>query len=324
MCWLAVSILFSLAAFAQTTTCNWIKKGSGSNGNQLGCAFTVSSGQERIYMIHLPQNFDPDKGLVFMYHGAYQNQHFYGNTGWFQVSDENGFAFVGAQNDTCETGWGSKCGADEAYSLELIEAAISNLKLNRQRIFLTGFSAGAVFTHLMASRHSDLFAAAAAYEGDYIGKPDNPYYQAPAGPVSILTINSTESRGMSYCGTKRGWWSADEVFNYWAKSAALNCREITKGSLCDGPPVRDQLGTPTQVTMKKASSCFAGTEVVFYALIGGFHRYYNDRVELTAPPGNKLAPYNPNFNSRTGTYLAQIIWNFFNSHPKRITPPANR
>ena len=80
----------------------------------------------------------------------------------------------------------------------------------------------------MASCHSDLFAAAAAYEGDYMGKPDNPYYQAPARPVSILTINSTESPEMSYCGTKRGWWSADEVFNYWARSTALNCREIYK------------------------------------------------------------------------------------------------
>jgi len=87
---------------------------------------------------------------------------------------------------------------------------------------------------------------------------------------------------------------------------------------------RDQLGTPAQVTMKKAGNCYAGTEVVFYALIGGFHRYYNDKVELTTPPGNKLAPYSPNFNSNTGTYLAQIIWNFFNAHPKRVTPPAKR
>jgi hypothetical protein len=68
MCRLALSICLTAPLVAQTTTCNWTRKGSGSNGNQLGCAFTVNSGQERIYMIHLPQNFDPDKGLVFMYH----------------------------------------------------------------------------------------------------------------------------------------------------------------------------------------------------------------------------------------------------------------
>ena len=109
MRWLALAILLSVTAFAQTTTCNWSKKGFGINGNQLGCTFTLRSGQERNYMIHLPPSLDPDKGLVFMYRGAHQNQYFYGNTGWFRVSDDNGFAFVGAVNDACETGWGSKC-----------------------------------------------------------------------------------------------------------------------------------------------------------------------------------------------------------------------
>lgn len=310
-------LLLNAGLSAQSTPCNWTKKGPGIEGNQLGCVFTMHDGRQRIYMLHLPNNFDPQKGLVIMYHGSDQNQNFYGNTGWFKMSDDNGFAFLGLQNDACETGWGSPCSGDEEYSVELIELAIKNLKVNRQRVFVTGFSAGAVFTYVMASRHPDLVAAAAAYEGDYVGKPDNPYYQAPAGPVSILIINSTESRAMPYCGNLRGYWSQDQVFKYWAQSSALNCREISKGSLCSGVPRRKgELGSPSRVTMKRATACSGGTEVIFYALVGGIHRYYNAGVDLTTPPGDRLAPYNPNFNSDSGTHLAEITWKFFDSHPK--------
>lgn len=301
---------------ADINACNWTKKGLQINGNQLNCDFVPKSGHKRSYMIHLPPNLDPEKGLVFMYHGAHQNQYFFGNTGWFRVSDENGFAFVGAVNDPCETGWGSPCADDEQYSVELIDSAIANLKINPRRVFITGFSAGAVFTHVFVSRHADLVAAAAAYEGAYVGKPENPYYQPPNGPVSVLIINGTDSRGEPYCDTRSGWWGTDRVFGYWAHSAALACHEVTPGGLCSGGPAFGQLQRPSDVTFKRATGCKDETEVIFYGLKGGIHRYYNQTVELTNPPGTKLAPYNAHFNRSTGTYLAEIIWNFFVAHPK--------
>jgi polyhydroxybutyrate depolymerase len=132
---------------------------------------------------------------------------------------------------------------------------------------------------------------------------------APAGPISVLMLHGSADATIPLCGESTSTLvaaSQDDAFKYWSGASANACSKInTAAPLCTA----NFTGTPTNVYLKAATGCKAGTEVRFYQLIGGNHTWCG--VPLIVPPGTTTNPYNPNFTTGTGTTTNDIIWAFF-------------
>ena len=154
--WLTVSIMslgMSGVATAETrtsfssfdagpvqTNCAWTQPGEQQN---CSITFSGSTGQAtRAFWMYIPKNLDPTQGIVFYFHASGPDWDFAGNGMWESVSDRNGFAFIAAQNGSCETGWGNSCTDDQADFLALVSAVETNLQIPPNKIFIHGFSAG--------------------------------------------------------------------------------------------------------------------------------------------------------------------------------------
>jgi polyhydroxybutyrate depolymerase len=331
-CILVVSFCFVLLNCGGGSSNSSIQSGGGSSCNfQTGgnCSLSVN-GVTRTYVLHVPQNFQPNVGgLVIAFHGAKESgSEFERVTGLSQKADKAGFAAAypdGLTNPSGSTTWngyfnpteGANPPDDSGFAQQLILTLEANLHVNPKMVYVTGRSAGGYMAHRVAIDHADLVAAAGVVEGSLsVQSPGGSQVPPPANAaISILILHGDQDQVIDYCGdappTKNVVvTSQDQTFDYWYQTAANSCKTLdTTTNLCTG-----FLGTPTSITMKDATGCNSGAEVRIYRLIGGTHTWY--QVPMNVPPGTSSQPYNPNLNSATGVSTDDILWNFFASHPK--------
>jgi poly(3-hydroxybutyrate) depolymerase len=224
----------------------------------------------------------------------------------------------------CGTPWKTRTGLypdDIGFARELITALQPRLAFDPKRVFLHGQSAGAHFVHGLGVALSELVAAIAPYAETLYSWHETPTIRcpnipAPKTPVSALILHGdadvwTKYEGMNTVnpdGTNKGTSNVDDSFEFWAK--ANGCRSVnTTERLVTGIG-----GTPTSVDYKHAYDCEGSAEVKIYRLHRGIHFFYPYETRLDRP---SEGPYNPNFGPATGVIINDVIWNFFNAHPKR-------
>jgi len=95
---------------------------------------------------------------------------------------------------------------DSSYLRGVIEEIARACAVNRQRIYLTGHSAGGAMCYRMAGDHADLLAGIAPYAGCMELDPD---LRRPSEPVNVLHIHGTADEVVPYAGrigeATRGW-----------------------------------------------------------------------------------------------------------------------
>lgn len=284
-------------------------------GTQAGtiCYSLTSGGVARTFALHVPSNFQKNAGaLVIVLHGSGgDGLKIEGNTGFSTLADQVGFAVAypdGLVDSTGGTDWAfffNDFTDDVGFLRKLVGALQTNVEPNPKKIYVAGFSAGALMAHRLGVQASDLFAAIGPVEGTLFSSPNPDLVPSALAPVSVIALHGDQDTTVHYCGSSTDA-SQEDSFNYWAGSSANSCSSVDTAS-----PLCDAQGDITAVVEKDATSCSASTEVKFYKLIGGDHEWYN--VPMNVSGG---VPFNPDFDSSTGIITTNIIWNFFATHPK--------
>ncbi|APH74744.1 hypothetical protein BSQ44_21480 [Aquibium oceanicum] len=125
---------------------------------------------------HVPEDLPDGAPLVVVLHGCTQDAAGYDrHSGWSTLAEEAGFAVLYAEqqrgnNANLCFNWfqpaDARRGAGEALSIrQMVEAMLVEHGLDRQRVFVTGLSAGGAMAATMLAAYPDVFAAGAIIAG---------------------------------------------------------------------------------------------------------------------------------------------------------------
>ena len=137
--------------------------------------FGANPGNLRM-LVHAPEPLAPRPALVVVLHGCTQTAQAYDlGSGWSTLADAHGFALLypeqkSANNaNTCFSWFDpAHTGRDkgEAASIRnMIERMVIDLNIDRDRVFVTGLSAGGAMTNVMLAAYPEVFAAGAVIAG---------------------------------------------------------------------------------------------------------------------------------------------------------------
>ena len=298
----------------------------------------IVNGVTRKYRLHIPARFQRGtSALVIALHPSSSTGPAFETSSQLDLkADQVGFAvayptaMVGKQGHTVWNGYFSatafsgKPPDDVGFIRAMINNLLVNLKPDSKRIYVTGFSLGALMTHRVGVEVSDLVAAIAPYEYPLYGYGSivtNHVVPRAAAPVSVLLIQGSHPGLPNICGYRLNGnvlASMDDNLAYWAGTQANDCTAAdTQAKFCTGSfSSVTGYGVQTSLNEKTVTSCRQGVTVKAYKLLGGRHVWYPPTTLLNIPPGTALAPYNGHLNLQTGTDLNDLIWDFFASHPK--------
>ncbi len=141
---------------------------------------------------------------------------------------------------------------DERYLVGLIDSLVDQYPVDPDRIYVAGFSKGAVMAERMACQHADRIAAAAIVAGaPWVGQAC-----APSRPVSILLIHGTGDSTLRYTG---------------AETLAATWGDLDG---CPSPGSSAPLGPG--ITVSTTTDCADGTTISFVTVDGGWHTWFTD------------------------------------------------
>lgn len=126
--------------------------------------------------LFIPENLEDGAALVVVLHGCTQSAAAYDHgSGWSQLAVEQGFAVLfpeqrRANNANLCFNWFApgdiRRGRGEALSIrQMIEAVVEAYGLDRERIFITGLSAGGAMANVMLAAYPEVFAGGAIIAG---------------------------------------------------------------------------------------------------------------------------------------------------------------
>lgn len=157
-------------------------------------------GTTRSYLVYVPESLDPNSAepLVFVFHPFGQPAEFMRQLTRFDaLAEEEGFIVVFPEGTSELTPWNvgeGVCGlgaiaSSSADDFGFVEAMLDAIEaeqcIDRSRVFATGFSMGAYFTHHLGCQRGDLLRAIAPHSGGtYTG-------DCPGGPMPVLLIHGT-------------------------------------------------------------------------------------------------------------------------------------
>ena len=124
---------------------------------------------------HVPANMPANAPLVVAMHGCTQTASAYTNTGWNALAEQLKFYVLypeqlSANNQNGCFNWFEPGdiarGQGEALSIkQMVDKMMADHAIDGRRVFVTGLSAGAAMTHVMAAAYPDVFAGGAVMAG---------------------------------------------------------------------------------------------------------------------------------------------------------------
>jgi polyhydroxybutyrate depolymerase len=272
-------------------------------------------GLKRSYFVHVPKGHDPEKPtpVVVALHGATMNGPM---MAWFsglnQKADEARFIAVypngtGALSSFTWNG-GDCCGSamrnnvdDVGFIKALLDKLAQDVRLDAQRVYVTGMSNGAIMAYRLASELSDRIAAIAPVAGTMAIATCE-----PKQPVPVIHFHGTMDEFVPIAGgigkkspSGTDFRSVDHAIQTWV---TLNG--------CDPHPKCDVLsndGDELKVTRTTYGTGKDGAEVVLVAIDGGGHTW----------PGMKPAAAILG-NSALNISANDLMWEFFQKHHRRL------
>jgi polyhydroxybutyrate depolymerase len=278
-------------------------------------------GRQRTYYLHVPADLPADKPapLVLVFHGGGGNalgmERYLAK--FSKLADQEHFlvAYLEGIDKSWNDGRGdpsnnaAKENVDDlAFVMAMLDAIGKEHQIDPRRIYATGISNGAIFSHYLAANHADKIAAIAPV----VGSIADPFYQQfhPSQPVSVLILQGTKDPLVPYEGGQIGQGNlgnrgkviaTDETVKLWVQADGCQTEPVVD-ALPDKDP--DDGCTITRYTYGPGKN---GVEVVLYKIEGGGH---------TWPGGPQYFPkflIGPVCRDIDAT---QVIWDFFKAHPK--------
>ncbi|MGD9563134.1 MAG: PHB depolymerase family esterase [Pyrinomonadaceae bacterium] len=271
------------------------------------------NGVKRSYILHLPPTYKKDKPLplVIAFHGGGGNAaNMIRMSGFSEKADKENFIVVypngsGRFDNILLTFNAVGCCAyamknkvdDVAFVSKLIDKLTAEYAVDKTRVYLTGFSNGALISHYLAAKLSDKIAAAAPVAGSIFASSPR-----PNGKVAILIIHGTADTALPYDGgmSERAIVAPNQSEPY--KSVADSAKYWADNSGCKGRPVTSVKGN---ITTEKFTGCAKQGDVEVISIKGGLHSWpggQKGREEADAPS--------------TDLNATDVIWEFFEKHHK--------
>jgi len=278
-----------------------------------------SGGLKRSYRLHDPARPDPDRPapLLLVFHGGGGTpQQIERESRFSELADREGFVVVYPAG--YRRSWNDGRGADSvaaqrdgvddvAFVATLIDQVATIRRIDGRRVYATGISNGAMFSHQLALRMPSRIAAIAPVAG---GLPEPLRAQLDGrDPVSALIVNGTDDPLVPYgggevqvLGNARGRViGAEEVARLWAAHDACS----------PTPTIEDSPGTAgadgCTTTRLSYRDCAQGADVVVYRLNGGGH---------TWPGGTQYLPRRLVGRVCRDLDGSALIWDFLQRHRK--------
>jgi polyhydroxybutyrate depolymerase len=277
----------------------------------------LHDGQLRDYRVHVPPSLSSDKPpVVIVMHGGLGNSIIMEKmTSFSEKADMEGFLVV-YPNGTSIRGrpesrvWNSGhcCGIaleqnvdDVGFIREVIEALKINYSINPSRVYITGFSNGAMMTYRLGAELSDIVAAIAPVSGTIGGHAteDAPLYiiPDPLYPVPVLAMHGKLDEQVKYDGGHgnetigtRIDLSVNESISFWVRNNGCSQTPVT---IVDG-----------NITIDTYSKCKLKAKVILYTIQNGEHAW----------PGG-LGDTAQEVNA------TDVIWDFFKDISKNLKKP---
>lgn len=156
--------------------------------------------------LYLPQDLPAKAPLVVVLHGCTQTADGYARgAGWLTLAERYGFAVLcpeqtRANNPNLCFNWFQPAdtarGGGEAASIHaMVQRALADHDLDRERVFVTGLSAGGAMTAVMLATYPEVFAAGAVIAG-------LPYGAANSMPEAFRAMTQPASRSAADWGDK--------------------------------------------------------------------------------------------------------------------------
>lgn len=264
-------------------------------------------GSRRSYLLYLPTSHQRGRPLplVLVFHGAGgRGAGMARHTGFSRLAERKGFAV--AYPDGVGRRWNDGrglggAGDDVGFVRMLLDSLERELGIDRRRVYATGISNGAMFSHRLACDLPGVLAAIAPVAGAV------PVALAErcgaAAPVAVVAFQGTADPFVPYGGggvARRGGavLSAGESAGFWAR--VNGC-----AASAEAEPPADTVTDGTRMRRESYAGCRENRSVVLYTIEGGGHTW----------PGGPAAA------RRVGRASREIdatgaIWDFFQRHPR--------
>jgi polyhydroxybutyrate depolymerase len=290
----------------------WPATGAAGDYRDLG-----HDGAARRYYVHVPADLPPGPApLVLVLHGAGgSGDQAVQRYGWEDEADREGFVAAGPEALPVKSRWrasflfnprvwndGSGRGSEETLAhddLGYIAAVIDDIArrdgIDRDRVFVTGFSNGASMTHRLGAEKPSLAAAIAPYSGPFW---PTPAHQARALPVLFLIGDTDPLNPLAGGEVEMPWGNTStkapvrESVSRWVER--LDC--AGEGAALPGP-------VPA-VRLEIWSRCRDGGALT-WAVIAGIGHHWAGAGD-SGLPERWVGPY-----VDTGFDATDFIWNFF-------------
>jgi polyhydroxybutyrate depolymerase len=255
-------------------------------GTNVNGAITFG-GKAHDYILHVSskyKNGQPSSLIISLHGYTFQPSTFMNVDSLWKTSDTAGFLVVypHGTNNSWNSGpycCGNNTNDDVGLMLALIDTLAAHYSLDRNRIYATGCSNGAMMANRLAAEKADVFAAIVGVAGPLALSATDSELK-PARPISIMDFHALTDEGVPYNGGFGGGAPAETLAM--AKWASANGCDL-------GPTITKYDNLTTVKTWKKSNS---PVEVILYATQDGKHWW---------PPAH--VPANT------------IIWSFFQRHP---------
>ncbi len=259
----------------------------------------------RNYRLHIPHSYDSRQPtpLVLAFHGRLgTGKQMEKLTNLSDLADKQGFIVVypngvgRSWNAGHGTGEAEAKGVDDVkFTVMLIDSLSQTLNIDRNRVYATGFSNGAVFVHRLACELSEKIAAVAAVAGTFAPQIGRNCH--PKRPVAVLQIHGTADPIVPWeGGFTKGGGLVESV-------AATIAGWVVRDACAAKPEVVDMGGG---VIRESYSLCRKGAMVRLYRIDGGGH---------TWPGGYQFLPKKAIGETNRSWDASQAIWDFFMKHP---------
>ena len=259
---------------------------------------------ERKYVLHIPAGYDATRPtpLVLAFHGIGLNaEEMIRISGLNEQADTSGFIVVYPNGTGESKSWngGHCCGEaaknnvdDVGFVRALIDDLAALVKLDRARVYATGFSNGAIMVYRLACELSDRIAVIGPVAATQI--LDDQEACHPARSVPVIHFHGTADRLNPYDGgtTAAGfkYVSVKDAIGFWVEKNA-----------CPAPLQRKESGT---IQHDVYAPCASKSAIELYSIIGGEHAW----------PGGEAV--DPRIGKPTmEIYATPLMWEFFAAHP---------
>lgn len=186
--------------------------------------YTVEiDGKIRTFYIKVPEDYDSNKSyaLMFYLHGAGQTA--------FEVSNE-GYTEIAHKSDYLVVYPGAVLGSWKLYEssdIDFIDKLINYMKQNytidKERVFVAGFSLGGFMAIKLAFEIPNKISAISVLSGSIF--PEHLPQKQP--PISVQHIHALDDGGILYNGTKGQVLSIPESIEYWKNTNSTNTSSST-------------------------------------------------------------------------------------------------